>query len=442
MVFMPPGTCVLLILVDGILESPMKAQTYLERTNRSPSHKLGCVNVLQTTERTILVIPLQFNISRLNDTKIFRLVRRILWLASVQYADSFDKEIWKVDEDGLYNRSDTMRADLTQLSRLHNNIVDAIDRYRRDPRDGRQLLKQLMFRPSDQIVTTHHHRQIGDILSIIRLLQRDLPEVEVSGNGGIQNEFCTTLCQLAEEKLDANDPRRRLLESLSQLPQSKGWDPEGQFLVAFDTYCRHLWTTELKKDGEEIKVLYSYNQASFPRAERGNFYERFRGQGTEEIITVLRTMDLTLGKFRTETFCIWHTAIRSLLEERRYADAEETSSEFVRRILEPEEATPLYIGQLNYDVAVSFYLEGTAHNERARQLHRLQYVQEGLEKQEQALGSFETSHHMRRISISDGTWDPLLKYILRELIATSESLNYWELSQSWGLELERMGRAG
>jgi len=438
MAFIPPETPMLLILVDGILASAVKAQSYLKRTKKSTSHKMGGGHMLQTTERTILVIPLQFDYSRLNDPDIFRLVREILWLANVQFTDSFDKGIWKRDRDGLYNRGDAMRADLTQLSWLHNNVVDAIERYKREPGDGRQLLKQLVSRPSDQIVTTHHHRQIGDILSIIRLLQRDLPEAEVTGNEGIQNEFCTTLRELAEEKLDANDPRRRLLESLSELPQNQNWDPEGHFLVAFDTCCRHLWTARLDKDENDIKVLYSYNQASIPRAEVGKFYERFRGRKTE-ILTVLKQMDIALGQFRTETFCIWHTAIRSLLAEERYADAEETSSELVKRILEPEEFRP-YIGQLNHDVATSFFLEGQARNKLAKQLRDLQYVQEGQEKQEQALGSLKTSFHMRRLSVPDNTWDPLLKYILRDLIATSKSLNYRKDSQFWSSELEKVCR--
>lgn len=405
----PSGTCTLLILVDGILCDPTTAQNYLTKMKESGT---GTVDVPQAPK--ILFISLPFTFSRLNDPGVFKFIRRMLWLANQQFTSYFDRGTWNGDNNGLYNRTDEMRIGLTELSILHNKVVDAIRHYR-DNRDiGKQMLEDLVSRPSEEIVTTHHHRQIGDLLSIIRLLQRDLPECEVKGSGGLQNTFCTALSQLAVKE-DPEDPRRRLLESLSQLPDNRDWDPEGHFLVAYDTYCRHLWMKRLGEDN--IIVFYSYNQASLPRAEQGKFYERFQRQEVTRIRSDLEQMDISLGEYRTETFCIWHTAIRSLLNEERYDDAMVISSELVKRIEEPDEPQDFTPKQLNFDASMSLFLQGRALERQARSLPAVDL--EWQTKQKQALGYFQAACKLRELIVPESVWDALLNWVRMEL-ATAE----------------------
>lgn len=97
----------------------------------------------------------------------------MLWLAGVHFDSCFDTGKWTADENGLYNRSDKDQSDLTELSQLHNMIFEAVARHRRGQESLGGPLTRNAFRRLEQIVKINHHRQVPDILGIIRLIQRN-----------------------------------------------------------------------------------------------------------------------------------------------------------------------------------------------------------------------------------------------------------------------------
>lgn len=110
----------------------------------------------------------------------------------------------------------------------------------------------------------------------------------------------------ARKALSPNDPRRIMLECLRKLDL----DQICHIYLAFDAYCRRLWMSKVKHD--IMKAYFSYNQASFPRADVGEFYSLYNGMALDGIENILARVDLELGSYSTETFCLWHTAIEYL----------------------------------------------------------------------------------------------------------------------------------
>lgn len=76
-----------------------------------------------------------------------------------------------------------------------------------------------------------------------------------------------------------------MFEALQKLPI----DSKGHLYLAFDAYCRHLWMSKVAQDG--CKAHYSYNQASFPRADPGGFYDFYRGKSLNDITATLESAD-------------------------------------------------------------------------------------------------------------------------------------------------------
>ncbi|EXJ74508.1 uncharacterized protein A1O5_02804 [Cladophialophora psammophila CBS 110553] len=315
------------------------------------------------------------------------------------------KEIGHPIKKGLYNRSNADISDLTQLSLLHNKISHATKQFQEGKTTPGWAQTRQAFLLLDQIVKTKHHRQFSDILGIIRMLQKDGPKVLLQEVPTIQGQLCNQLHELAEEALESGDPRRGFFETLKELPEDGQGDPQGHMVLAFDAYCRDLWMARVQ--GDDIKAYYSYNQSSFPRADRGRFYEKFEGKHREEILVMLREVDNKLGRYSIPTFCLWHTALHYLSVERRFSDAETISSELLRRVAEVDEVS-YSSGQLNFDVSRTYLFLGDAQQEQG--------------KLWEALANLEVSLNLRCRPVPVGEWDPLLNAILEALISVGTAL--------------------
>ena len=290
------------------------------------------------------------------------------------------------------------------------------------------------------------------------------------GCKGLVSSLCEHLHALAAQWLQPTDPRIKLFATLKELRQDHQWDPQGHLQMAFDAYCRHLWFNRLGSN--DMKAYYSYNQASFPRAEPGEFYEKFQGKILDQMLAMLETVDHDLGQYSVATFCLWHTAINYLFQERRYSDSEVLCRELSNRILGPAELDPLvyhhaqlcfevaqsfghnlakrilesgvfnpqlfYHSQLNFDVVKTFHLLGRSQEEQAKSLDLLGRVEEAQNKFEQALLNFVLSLNLRRATAKAGVWDPLLKSILMALISVGTTLGYHDGVEVWEQLLQAM----
>ncbi|CAI7593061.1 unnamed protein product [Penicillium manginii] len=140
-------------------------------------------------------------------------------------------------------------------------------------------------------------------------------------------------------------------------------DSTGHLYLAYDSYCRYLWFS--KNDQTQLKDHFSYNQASFPRADAGEFYEIFRGKPLELVKLDLARVDGDLGEENHEVFSIWHTAIRSFGYEQRHEEMfnlAQTLSIRVDRL--GYEFEYHQWRQLNLDSSLSYFLLGDAYEKR------------------------------------------------------------------------------
>lgn len=401
----------LLVTANGLLLNINDIEDYCKRTGIN-IQSITCRDQQHpTTRRQLFFVRLPFEFHTLNDPEVFRDFQRMLWLAGVHFHSCFDSGKWTADGNGLYNRDDSHIADLAELSRLHNGLVDAIQKkkindehikkFGDDGGDGDgtlwQALTNLAKRNLAQIVTTDHHRQMPDILGIIRMLQ-------MSGHAAIQSELCDQLQQNVDKYLGSGDPRRKLFHHLSKLPDGMQWDPEGHIPQAFDAYCRDIWMTKLGTgDTNGMKPYYSYNQATFPRADPGRFYEKFHNKKVGEIIAILEGVDREMGLYESPTFCLWHTAINYLHEDPDKAGFQRVSSRLAERVSNPKEGVIFDHGQLNFDAAQTLYFLGLAQS----------YCQR---KGSEAIIYFEKALNVRRLSVNSLVWDPLTKIILEALV--------------------------
>jgi hypothetical protein len=146
-----------------------------------------------------------------------------------------------------------------------------------------------------------------------------------------------------------------MFEALHNLPL----DSDGHLYLAFDAYCRHLWMSRVAQ--EEFKAHYSYNQASFPRADPGGFYDFYRGKSLNDITATLESADRDLGLYSHEMFCVWHTAIRYLWKEEKYRDMAGLCRRLCWRLeLLGDGYDYSQQRQLNLDASLTFYLLGEA----------------------------------------------------------------------------------
>lgn len=148
-----------LVLANGILLDINDAANYCRRARVSiDMEATSHIEDLPKTHRHLLFIHLPFEFYQLNDPDFFRCFRRMLWLASVHFYSCFDTGKWTADENGLYNRSETDRAELRALSQLHNMIFEAIARHRRGQESLGGPLTRNAFGQLEQIVKINHHR--------------------------------------------------------------------------------------------------------------------------------------------------------------------------------------------------------------------------------------------------------------------------------------------
>jgi hypothetical protein len=365
----------------------------------------------------------------------------MLWYTSQHFNDCFDRTapVWRKNEDGLYARSEELKAGLRALSSLHNTVVDALSQLSREDSIGWDILRRAVALYPD-VVQTYHHRQFPDILAILLLIQRAhllaaMPPAEAGviddtsgrhrteGRGAamtnvsreIQSKMIDLLVEWAEQELQVGDPRSRMFTHLKALMPL---DPAGHLVVAFDTYCRHVWLSRVKTETEDFKAHYSYNQASFARADPGEFYELFHGKSRGEMQTMLGRVDVSLGHISHPTFCLWHTAIRYLHQcARNNADAQLLCEKLIRRIY--SESLPnipegwwntTTLRQLNLDAALTFYLLGS--------------IQEAQGLPMEAMDAYSKAVRMREILIHPDVWDPTLKSALEALASVSQGLGH------------------
>ncbi|KAG4437232.1 hypothetical protein IFR05_007286 [Cadophora sp. M221] len=390
---------------------------------------------------------------------------------------NFDTGRWASDLSGYYNRRDTDRDELKKLSRFHNTIHEALAQSRRGQELPSGPFTSAGFRQMDRIVNINHHRQLPDILGIIHLIQRNLPGALSQGERTLVSVLCKHLHDCGKKWLQPTDPRIQLFELLKELPQDQEWDPKGHMVMAFDAYCRHLWFDRLGSN--DLKAYYSFNQASFPRSEPGEFYEKFRGKSLGEIRIILQKVDAELEQYSVATFCLWHTSIHYLFQERRYSDSEALCRELSKRILGPQElhlrgfgnsrldfATidshcralaksvlewlrkepgvpepqKLHQGQLGFDIVKTFYLLGRSQEELARSPGPLSF-REARKILEQALLNLDMAHHLRLLTAEGGSWDPLLKSVLMAMISVGKVLGLVDGVDVWEEDLKKVNLA-
>jgi hypothetical protein len=55
---------------------------------------------------------------------------------------------------------------------------------------------------------------------------------------------------------------------------------------------------------DKIRAIYSYNQASFPRADAGEFYITFKRLTREQMLNILQRIDKELYLYSHKTFSL------------------------------------------------------------------------------------------------------------------------------------------
>ncbi|OJJ56855.1 hypothetical protein ASPSYDRAFT_59325 [Aspergillus sydowii CBS 593.65] len=347
----------------------------------------------------ILKQDLPFDFSGLGDLELFSGFRQLLFSARVHFESSFNKGLWVPDHRGLYARSCASREELAQMSKLHNLVSDSLRHFSEENNDrALAVLRQvsLLYR---SVVQYGHHRQYSDILAILLLVRR-------AGHEDRYRDMKRDFINHAEAVLQPNDPRRTMFQALDRLEI----DTDGHLYITFDTYCRSLWMSQMSKIGlDRIIAIYSYNQASFPRADAGGFYSTFKGLTREQILNILQRIDREFQVYSHETFTLWHTAIRSLWSESKFLEMSYFANILCRRI------NKLAIDfdcaqdkQLNLDASLTFYLLGQAY--------------EALDHQGSALVSFEKSVHLREQVPAVDTVDTAKVAALRKSMSLASRL--------------------
>ncbi|KAF5859984.1 hypothetical protein ETB97_002181, partial [Aspergillus alliaceus] len=347
---------------------------------QSCQRKKGCrgapAKIIGNKFLTFVHLPFEFK--ALSQPEKFKSFQQLLFYARVHFEFSFEVGRWAPDSRGLYARSAALKADLAVLSSMHNKVFGALSQFKvQNPERGQRMMQDT-FKYHKSIVQIYHHRQFSDILAIILLIQR----AGLSHGEAIARNLVT----LARETLPQNDPRRFMFESLMDLPL----DLTGHLYLAFDTYCRHLWKSRTGPD--DFKAYYSYNQASFPRADPVGFFDFFKEKDWGKITHILGEVDRELGEYSHETFTLWHTAIRSLLQEQRYTETESLVRHLCMRVyLLGSEFDYSEARQLNLDAMLSFYLLGNA-------LEAQGYLYE-------AIVAYENSVEIRCRNAPNNGWD-------------------------------------
>lgn len=388
-----------LVLSGGILLDLREVQRYLERKRKS---RTG--SELPPRAQHLIFVPLPFTFSRLTDLEFFKGFQRLLWYTSVHFGSCFDTGIWTTDDRGVYCRSEVLRSGLTNLSRLHNMLCDALKHLRRGDHDRWWAGVRTAFDLNRAVVQTHHHRQFPDLLAIALLFERH-------GKSDVRTLMAKDLYNWAELDLPHNDPRRNMFQELIKLP----FDSSGHLYLAFDACCRHLWMARAAGN-DYIKAYYAYNQASLPRTSQGSFYELYEGKTHDEIDSTLRQVDEKFTVLDHERICLWHTAIRYLLQEQRYHEAKAIGDDLVSSLIRLDgplqffQQRPLnQQRQLNLDTALTYFLLGSA--------------QDSMGQPWEAKDSFETCVQIRSELVLGSVWDPTLAGALERLVSLANRIS-------------------
>lgn len=333
----------LIFASDVLVENEKVEETY--------KRMKGTRKISNKVRRDVFTLPLCFSFIALRDPNVFRTFQRLLFHTRVHFDHCFDTGIWAPDERGLYARNEELKFSLIQLSNLHNVVVDALRQIRDGDIERGRALIQGTSPLHMSIVKTNHHRQFSDILAIFLLLHR-------RSQFGIMREMQQGFHFLARGNLLHNDPRIAMFASL--VDENLPLDSTGHLYLAYDAYCRHLWFTRV---GQALaKDFFSYNQASFPRADPGEFYQCFRGKHLELIKLDLTEVDSDLGEESHESFIIWHTTVRSLGNEGRPDEMLRIIKVLCQRVDRlGREFDYHQWRQLNVDSSLSYYLLGDAY---------------------------------------------------------------------------------
>ncbi|KAH7371513.1 hypothetical protein BKA66DRAFT_469446 [Pyrenochaeta sp. MPI-SDFR-AT-0127] len=403
-----------LLLANGILLDIREVERYYKRraASRTGTAKPPAKG---SARRHITFVPMPFSINSLSDIPTFENFRRLLWFTGVHFDSCFATGIWSKDNNGLYGRSNELIFGLKKLSKLHNMLCDAFRHCKSGSSGSMNIGFALMrsaFSLNETIVRIYHHRQFSDILALALLAQREGPP-------DIHKLLRSNLCDLANKVLHPNDPRRHIFQTLTRL----NLDSAGDLWVAFDTYCRHLWMPRAGAD--EIKAYYSYNQASFPRADTGQFYALYAGKCLDEFDRILEQVDEAFEEYSTARFVMWHTAIRYLLKDARHADAETISRRLCSRLSRPDIVNQCSEQpQLNVDLSLSFYLFGVA-----------QFAQL---KHQDSMENFQKCINTRWRLVQGYSWDPTLGAALEKCGLAAGRMGRPELAKEYIQHLQGM----
>ena len=122
----------------------------------------------------------------------------------MHFGSCFDTGKWTKDHCGLYGRSDEFRSELAQLSRFHNLVCTALEQRRRGNGQTFGALLRSASLLNDFVVQIYHHRQIPDVLAVMRLIEQD------QLLSSFRETMCENLCDWANFRLLQNDPRRHI----------------------------------------------------------------------------------------------------------------------------------------------------------------------------------------------------------------------------------------
>jgi hypothetical protein len=200
-------------------------------------------------------------------------------------------------------------------------------------------------------------------------------------------------------------------------------DPTGDLYLAFDACCRQLWMQNVR--GEEIVAYYSYNQATFPRADTGQFYSLYQGKSLDEITLILSKVGEKFELHDHASFFLWHTSIRYLLSELRWCDAEHICNDLSMRLKGLDTSSVIIEQrQLNVDVAMTFYLLGLSQNHQGKFLG--------------AMYSFKRCVELRSLLVLGDSWDPTLTSALEKLKDLAQRLGDVETQSAVDNRLQRI----
>ncbi|KAL2811477.1 hypothetical protein BJX63DRAFT_422322 [Aspergillus granulosus] len=392
-----PGAWTCLVFGGGVLLDNVEIEKRYQDILKQAAQRIYYGNPERRRNFTPLYLP--FNFSNLSDPKLFSDFRQLLFSTRVHFESSFSKGLWAPDHRGLYARSRTSRAELVQLSKLHNLVSDSLRHFREGNNNrGMAVLHQASLLHSS-VVQYGHHRQFSDILAILLLVRRAGHEDKYQS---MKDEFIDR----AKAVLPQNDPRRSMFEALDHLEINT----DGHLYVTFDTFCRSLWMSQMAKTGiDNIRAIYSYNQASFPRADTGEFYSAFKGLTREQTLSVLQRIDKEFQLYSHETFSLWHTAIRSLWSERDFLEMSYFTNVLCQRLNQlANDFDYAQDQQLNLDASLTFYLLGQAYEE--------------LNHVHSALFSFEKSVYLRDRVLAADTLDTAKVAALRKYMSLASRL--------------------